>query len=190
MVTRPSAPLADRDAPRPAALGADAGEAWRQVHRAIHGVTEDLDRFRFNRAVARIRELTNLLGELEGDGDDSAWVRRCGLEIAVRLIGPMLPHLAEELWRRLGHEELLADMAWPEADPSLLVEETVTVGVQVNGKLRGTIDVARDADRETAEALALELDGVQRAMDGRPPRKVIVVPNKICLLYTSPSPRD
>jgi leucyl-tRNA synthetase len=91
----------------------------------------------------------------------------------------MMPHLAEELWSQLGHESLLADSAWPMADESLLVEESVTVGVQVNGKLRGTVDLPVDAERETAESLALELDGVKRAMNGKAPRKVIVVPNKI-----------
>ncbi|UCH75439.1 MAG: leucine--tRNA ligase [Rhodospirillales bacterium] len=179
MVEAPAGPLAPGDAAMPDALSDAADRAWRLVHKTIHGVTDDLDKFRFNRAVARIRELTNLVGELEGDGDDVAWVRRRGLEAVVQLIGPMMPHLAEELWQRLGHDTLLADIAWPAADPALLVEDTITIGVQVNGKLRGTVEMPRDADRETAESLALALDGVQRAMDGKPPRKVIVVPNKI-----------
>ncbi len=179
MVDQPAGPVAGTDAATPAALSGAADHAWRLVHRTIHGVTDDLEKFRFNRAVARIRELTNLIGELAGDADDIAWVRRRGLEAAVQLIGPMMPHLAEELWQKLGHETLLADVPWPEADESLLVEETITIGVQVNGRLRGTVDVPRNADREVAESLALALDGVQRAMDGKPPRKVIVVPNKI-----------
>jgi leucyl-tRNA synthetase len=178
MVTSPAGRLGVQGGEMPQ-LGAAAEATRRLVHKTIAGVTDDLEKFRFNRAVARVRELTNLLGEIEGDADDVAWVRRTGLETAIQLIGPMMPHLAEELWQWLGHETLLADVPWPEADRSLLVEETITVGVQVNGKLRGTVDMPRDSDRATAETLALTLDGVQRAMGGKPPRKVIVVPNKI-----------
>jgi leucyl-tRNA synthetase len=179
MVTEPAGPLADSGSERPKGMSPAAEEAERQIHKTIRGVTDDLDKFRFNRAVARIRELTNMLGDMAGDGGDIAWIRRIGLEAAIQLVGPMMPHLAEELWSQLGHEMLLAETAWPRADESLLVEETITVGVQVNGKLRGAVDLPVDADKETAESLALELDGVQRAMDGKPPRKVIVVPNKI-----------
>ena len=179
MVTEPAGPLAAPGSQKPDGLGAQAAEIEKQIHKTVQGVTEDLDRFRFNRAVARVRELTNLLGELVGDAPDIAWVRRKGLETSVMLIGPMMPHLAEELWQQLGHDGMLADTAWPIADKSLLVEDTVTVGVQVNGKLRGTVDLPVGADKDTAEALALALDGVQRAMDGKPARKVIVVPNKI-----------
>ncbi|MBE9553235.1 MAG: class I tRNA ligase family protein, partial [Proteobacteria bacterium] len=179
MVTEPVGALAEKGAAQPTGMGSDAEAALREVHKTIHGVTGDLDRFRFNRAVARIRELSNMLGDLKGADGGMAWVRRNGLETVVRLIGPMMPHLAEELWSRLGHEALLVDTPWPLADESLLVEDTVTMGVQVNGKLRGTMELPVGADKETAESLALDLDGVKRAMDGRPPRKVIVVPNKI-----------
>ncbi len=179
MATEPGGLLADSGAERPKEMGLAAEEVERQIHKTIHGVTDDLDKFRFNRAVARIRELTNMLGELAGEGGDIAWIRRTGLEAAVRLVGPMMPHLAEELWSQLGQKTLLAESPWPRADESLLVEETVTVGVQVNGKLRGAVELPVGADKETAESLALELDGVKRAMNGKPPRKVIVVPNKI-----------
>ncbi len=179
MVDSAQAGLAEPGSARPDSLGAEARDAWRLVHKTIAGVTDDLDRFRFNRAVARIRELTNLLGELRGDGGDLAWLRRTGLETAVQLLGPMMPHLAEEMWQALGHETLLADTAWPVADKSLLVDDTVTVAVQVNGKLRGTLELPRGFDKQAAESGALTLDGVRRAMDGKPPRKVIVVPDKI-----------
>jgi len=106
-------------------------------------------------------------------------VMREGVEAAVRLIGPMMPHLGEELWRALGHERLLADEPWPAADPALVVEETVTVAVQVNGKLRATIELPRDTGQAAAEQAALAQPTVQRAMDGKPPRKIILVPNRI-----------
>ncbi len=106
-------------------------------------------------------------------------VMREGVEAAVRLIGPMMPHLAEELWQTLGHERLLADEAWPVADPALVVEETATVAVQVNGKLRATIELPRDSGQAEAEAAALAQPTVQRAMEGKPVRKIILVPNRI-----------
>ena len=179
LVTERAGALAEKGADQPIGIGPDAEAANCTIHKTIQGVTDDLDRFRFNKAVARIRELTNMLGDLQGEGDDIAWVRRNGLETIVRLIGPMMPHLAEELWSRLDHDVPLTETPWPLADKSLLVEDTVTVGVQVNGKFRGTIELPIGTDKETAESLALELDGVKRAMDGKPPRKVIVVPDKI-----------
>ncbi len=91
----------------------------------------------------------------------------------------MTPHLGEALWQRLGHETLLAESAWPKHDPALVIDETVTIAVQVNGKLRGTVQLARDIDKAAAEAAALAIPDVQKALDGKTPRKVIVVPNRI-----------
>lgn len=104
---------------------------------------------------------------------------REGLDILAKLLGPMTPHLAEEMWAALGHKELLCLQPWPKADPALLVDETVTVAVQVNGKLRGTIDVPRDAGEAESRNAALLLPGVVAAMAGKPARKVVVVPNRI-----------
>ena len=178
-VTEPKSPLAEKGSPRPQSLDPASGEAERAVHKTIAAVTKDLDRFRFNKAVARVRELTNLIDGLDlGDGG-APWVRRLGLETAVRLFGPMMPHLAEELWQRLGHDILLADMPWPEAEKSLLVEERITIAVQVNGKLRGTIELPRDTGQKEAEAAALNMENVARAVAGKPVRKVIVVPNRV-----------
>jgi leucyl-tRNA synthetase len=156
-------------------------ELRRVAHKTIQAVTEDIERFRFNRAVARIYELSNAISSAAANaGRDGAGadLREC-LEIMVRLIGPMMPHLAEELWRRLGREGMLVDQPWPEADPSLTIGDSVTLAVQVNGKLRGTIDLPRDAAEDAAERAALAEPGVQRAMAGKPPRKVIVVKNRI-----------
>ena len=94
-------------------------------------------------------------------------------------MAPIAPHITEEIWENLGHTQMIAEMAWPEADPKWLVEETISIGVQVNGKLRGTIDIAPDSDKSVAEELALALPGVQKILDGQAPKKVIVVPNRI-----------
>ena len=91
----------------------------------------------------------------------------------------MMPHLAEELWQALGSDTLIADVAWPVADPALLVDDTVTVAAQVNGKMRGTLSLPKDCPADVAQAAALALDTVQAAMQGKEPRKVIVVPNRI-----------
>jgi leucyl-tRNA synthetase len=149
----------------------------RATHRTIAGVSEDIERFRFNRAVARIYELANSIDELASGANPTA--RRETLETLVRLLAPMMPHLAEELWQRLGHDELLADQPWPEADAALIVDDSVTIAVQVNGKLRATIELPRDSAREAAEQAALANEHVRRAMAGKAPRKVIVVPNRI-----------
>lgn len=160
-------------------LSPDSTMLRQVVHRTIAGVTEDLDTFHFNRAVARIHELVNCLVDIKGDSDEDRWVRREGFEIAAKLIGPMMPHLSEELWQRLGHDKLLTDEPWPEADPALLVEETVTVAVQVKGKLRATIELPRDTDQKTAEAAALADPAIISALEGKTVSRIIFVPNRI-----------
>lgn len=104
---------------------------------------------------------------------------REGLETLVRLIAPIAPHLAEELWQHLGQTSLLVETPWPEPDPMLSQERTVTVAVQVNGKLRATLDLPADAERSEAEEAAMNDAAVIRAMEGKPAKKVIVVPNRI-----------
>jgi len=180
MVTAPpGVPLAAIGASRPDSLGERSKAVLKIIHRTIVAVSDDLDKFHFNRAVARIRELTNELEDLSSDEEGADWVMRQGLETAVCLIGPMMPHLAEELWHSLGYETLLADTPWPEAEADQLVEENVTIAVQVNGKLRGTLDLPKDSDDQTAETAALALDNVSAAIAGKPIRKVIIVPNRI-----------
>ena len=178
-VIEPARAVAAKGTRRPAELGAAASEIERKVHKTVHFVGDDLEKFHFNRAVARIRELSNALEDLEGDGADAAWVRRFGWETLVKLIGPMMPHLAESLWQALGHAELLVDQSWPAADPRLIVDDTVTIAVQINGKLRGTVELPRDADKASAEAAALAQADVVKYIAGRAPKKVIVVPNRI-----------
>lgn len=166
---------------------ADSGDAVlairRTAHKTIAGISEDIEQYRFNRAVAKIYELVNALHEGGSDpsaqGDDGRAAMREALEILTVLVAPMMPHLAESVWERLGCAGLVADQPWPKADPALLVVDSVCLAVQVNGKLRGTIELPTDADKAAAEAAALALDGVQKVTEGKQVRKVIVVPNRI-----------
>ena len=181
--------LAETTSPPIAALGAtppasfDSDEEARKlrvrIHKTIKNVTDDLETFHFNRAVARIYELVNALNDFAGDNDAAAWARREGIETVVLLIGPMMPHIAEEICQRLGADTLVADAAWPVADPSLLIEDTVTVAVQVKGKMRGTVELPLGAAQEQAEAAALALPTVMAALNGKEARKIIFVPDRI-----------
>ena len=155
------------------------------AHRALANVGEDVERLRFNRCVAHVYELANslqdLLGEAKKVGKEpglEAALREAG-RIFVQILAPMMPHLAEECWEALGCEGLVAEAPWPQVDHSLLVENAITLPVQVNGKKRADVTVARDADQAAIEAAVLSLEAVQRAMEGRPPRKIIVVPQRI-----------
>ena len=171
-----------KGATKPATIAGAADIAHRAVHKTIAAVTEDLEQFRFNRAVAHVRALSNALDELAETApapDGADWVLRFGYESLVKLLGPMMPHLGEELWHLLGHGALLVDQPWPAADPALILDDMVKIAVQVNGKLRGTIDLARDAAQVVAEAAAVALPAVAKLLDGKAPRKVIVVPNRI-----------
>ncbi|MBM3565634.1 MAG: class I tRNA ligase family protein, partial [Alphaproteobacteria bacterium] len=178
MVDEPRVAPAAAGAARPA-LGPTAEKLHRMAHKTVAAVSQDLDIFHFNKAVARIRELTNAAEELPPSEAGAAWVMREAADAVVRLVGPMMPHLAEEMWRRMGHETLLADAPWPEADPRLLIEETVEIAVQVNGKLRGTVELPKDCGQTVAEQAAMALEGVIKAMAGKPARKIILVPNRI-----------
>jgi leucyl-tRNA synthetase len=150
-----------------------------QVHQTIDGVTKDLEGFHFNRSVARIYELVNTLFDLKGTEAAERWVRREGLEVMVRLIGPMMPHLAEELWQQLGNETPLFETPWPQPDETLMVQETVTIAVQIKGKLKATIEVAHDVDQEAAETAALAEPAVAAALEGKTVNRIIYVPGKI-----------
>ena len=165
-------------------LNLAALDVLRLAHKTIGSVSADLDRFHFNKAVARLRELTNGIDGLERAAPGAASVRREAVGILVQLLAPMLPHLAEEMWAAMGHETLLADTPWPEANPVLIRDDTVTVAVQVNGKLRGTLELSKDCANDNAEAAALALDAVTAAMGGKAARKIIIVPNRIVNIVT------
>jgi len=150
-------------------------DATRQMHKTIAAVTGDIEQFHFNKAIARVRELTNTLESLP----ENARERWEGVRAALQLLNPFLPHVTEELWERLGHAKMLADTAWPVADPALIEEGMVTLAIQVNGKLRGTLTVAKDAPAQQVQERALEVEGVRRAIAEKEMVKCIVVPNKV-----------
>ncbi|MEO0694870.1 MAG: leucine--tRNA ligase [Pseudomonadota bacterium] len=160
----------------PAELDDPSMALRRATHSAIDGVTDDIENFRFNKAIARIYEFVNALRKAEGAHD---WVRAEALGSLTQLIAPFTPHLAEECWACLGREPFVCDVPWPSADPGLLVDDTVTLAVQVNGKRRGEISVPTDASKADAEKLALADPDVMRHTEGKTVRKVIVVPGKI-----------
>ena len=163
----------------PPSFSEAAGELRRAAHKTVAGLSADIEAFHFNKAVARLYELANTIASVEPRDDSTKWALREALEIFVRLIGPMTPHLAEELWGALGHKNLLADAAWPVAEAALLVDDTVTVAVQLNGKLRGTVQLPKDAPKDVAEKSALALPEIVRALEGKTPKRVIIVPNRI-----------
>jgi leucyl-tRNA synthetase len=152
-------------------------ELRRATHRAIAAVTDDLENLRFNRAVAQIYTLTNTISA--ADASIPGAIRRKALETLVLLIGPMMPHLAESGWQALGHDALVVDESWPKADPDLVRSDSITIAVQVNGKLRGTMEIARGMEKPLVEAAALALEPVSRALEGKAPKRVIVVPDRI-----------
>ncbi|MDT8331354.1 leucine--tRNA ligase [Roseomonas gilardii] len=165
--------------PAPGVEPGEAGRALRQAtHRTIAAVSDAWQSFTFNVGVARIHEFANTL-EAAKDADGAA--RREGLEALARLIAPAMPHLAEELWSMLrpGGAELVAELGWPVADPALLVAESMTIAVQVLGKLRATIQVPAGAGEAAVVAAAEAEENVQRAIAGKPVRKRIYVPGRI-----------
>ena len=165
--------------PKPVTFTDAAMALRRAAHKSIAGISTDIEAFHFNKAVARLYEFANIIDSAKAEDESATWALREALEIFVRLIGPMTPHLAEELWGALGHKSLLADSPWPLPDDALLVDDTVTVTVQLNGKLRGTIALAKDAPKDVAEKTALALPELARGLDGKTPKRVIVVPNRI-----------
>lgn len=154
--------------------------ARKKTHKTIQAVTEDLEKLQLNKAVAHLRECTNLLETITPDTPEASAVLREGMKHAITMSAPLLPHLAEECWQAIGEKEILsASAVWPEADPALLVDDTVTIAVQINGKLRTTLECARDADEESVKQTALAHEKVQQALAEKEVRKIIVVPNRI-----------
>ncbi len=176
--------IAGTEAPaqRPETFSDAALELRRAAHRTLAAVTENIENLHFNNAIARIHELTSAISgfmKKHGAAPDEAWALHEAARILVQIFSPMMPHLAEECWQRLGMEGLVAEAAWPEAEEALLEEDTVTLPVQVNGKRRDEIVVPKTATPEEIEAVALQRDAVKRAVGDKTVRKVIVVPGRI-----------
>jgi leucyl-tRNA synthetase len=167
----------------PGQVGSAALALRRASHRSVAAVTAAIDKLRFNVAIAHIYELANALSAaLQGADSPSPGMRfalREAAEMLTRIAAPIVPHLAEECWATLGHRTLLAEEDWPTPDPGLLMDDTVTIAVQVNGKRRDELRIARDAAKEDIEAAALKLDNVVRAIGGRKIKKVVIVPQRI-----------
>ena len=174
-----------RDVEAKPAKDGEAVVISKAAHRTLKHVGEDIEKLAFNKAVARIHELVNTLaGPLgkaaEGKADsDTLQALREAADILVTVLAPLMPHLAEECNRVLGNSSLAAEIAWPDYDQELVTDESITLPVQINGKKRGDLTIARDADQLTVEKAVLELEVVRAALSGGEPRKVIVVPQRI-----------
>ena len=159
-------------------------ELRKAAHRALIRTEEDIERLRFNRCVAHVYELSNAvqtcLAEQDSPCDDAL---RAALQeaasILVHIVAPIMPHLAEECWQVLGGSGLVAEASWPKADRDLVIENEITLPIQINGKKRADITIARDADQKTVEAAVLALDVIQKALDNQKPKKIIIVPQRI-----------
>ena len=150
------------------------GALDKKLHRAIAATGEAIEGLQFNKAVAQLYELVNAIEKAAPSAS-----RAEAIHNMVKLIAPMAPHLAEEAWAALGEAGMIVEAAWPSFDPALLVDDEVTIAVQVNGKLRDTLTAPRGLDRDAAEALAMASEKVQRQLAGAAPRKVIVVPDRL-----------
>jgi len=181
-------------AERPRSFSPAAAALRKAAHQALAKVTDDIEKLHFNVCVAHIYEFANALGSAIGDigSDDGAdggsgptltpdlrWAMNEAVNILVQLFAPMMPHLAEECWAALGHDTLVAQAPWPQVERDLLIEETLTLPVQINGKKRADVTVARNAGNAEIETAVLALDAVKRVLDGKPPKKVIIVPQRI-----------
>ena len=172
--------------PKPNSFSELAEAVRKSAHTALARVSEDVERLRFNRCVAHIYEAANSLTDaaanartMKSISADLAYAFREASDILVRIAAPMMPHLAEECWAALGNKTLVADQAWPVLERELLVEQTITLPVQVNGKKRADVTVPRNAGTKEVESAVLALEPIQRALEGRAPKRIIVVPQRI-----------
>ncbi|MEL7400018.1 MAG: class I tRNA ligase family protein, partial [Pseudomonadota bacterium] len=155
-------------------------DARRKVHETIQKVSDDIGRrYSFNTGIAAIMELMNTLQKLDLATAGGRSVVSEGLNAVVRMLSPMAPHIAQELWTAFGNDGLVLDAAWPEVDESALVKDSIVLVVQVNGKVRAKLDAPANASKDDLEAMAMADTAVQKQIDGKTVRKVIVVPGKL-----------
>jgi leucyl-tRNA synthetase len=171
---------------RPASFGTDASGLRKATHGALDKVSTGIERLHFNVCLANIREFANELADALARSrtapdlpSDLSWSLREAATVLVQLFSPMMPHLAEECWQALGQSGLVSEARWPQIERDLLVEDTVTLPVQVNGKKRGEVTVASNAGNPEIEAAVLALDAVRQVLGGKPARKIIIVPQRI-----------
>jgi leucyl-tRNA synthetase len=159
--------------------GADALVLQRKVAQTVRKVTDHFDELRFNTAVAALMELANTMQEYlqRGGAQDAGW--KSAARTLVKLLNPLAPHVAEEMWERLGEQGMLADQAWPAFDPAAAAEPKVTLVVQVGGKLRDRLIVDAGLSEAAALELAIQSDKVRAVLDGRAPAKVVYVPDRL-----------
>jgi len=183
-LTAPDQLLSNNVSGIPAELSESETEIRRAVHLAIQAVSDDLSgEFQFNTAISELMKLSNSLSGAVLDASRPVQVEAMGA--LIRLLAPFAPHLAEEFWFRLGGQGSVHLQTWPQHDPAALVQDTVDLVIQIKGKVRGTIQVPAECDKDTLEALALASDVAKRWLEGKPPRRVIVVPGKLVNLVPS-----
>jgi leucyl-tRNA synthetase len=158
-----------------AAAATDADEKLARIlAKTVAAITTDIDKLQFNKAVARLYELVTAI-----ERAPASVTRADGVLTLLRLVSPMVPHLAEEAWALLGRPGMVIDAGWPVADPVLLIDDTVTIAIQVNGKLKDSFEAAKGADKAALEAEVLAREKVVRALEGRTPRKIVIVPDRL-----------
>ena len=162
---------------KPEKLNKESIQILKEIHKTISLVSNDYEKFKFNRAIARIRELTNIFSDIEKK--ISTWVIRNGLETIIQIISPITPHLAEELWEKLGHEVLLIKTPWPTLKKDLLIKETVILAIQINGKLKATTSAQTDTNEKELGDLAMSLPKIKESLKGKKIKRTIYVPNKV-----------
>ncbi len=171
--------IANQNATQPITFSDAAMTVRRLTHRTIASFTDNVEAFRFNAAIARLREMTNELNIAQTDDVSLQWAYREAIVTLVKLFNPLMPHLAEELWRDLGHDDFIIDATWPVADAELVKKDAVTIGIQVNGKMRSTITLPAGSDVKTTEQMAVNDPKIAAILAQTPAKKIIVVPDRI-----------
>jgi len=164
---------------KPLVFTEEALRIRKQTHKTIFQSTETIERFHYNRYVAHLREFTNTLEDFSPSESSERWAFYEALHALVLLLSPAVPHLSESLWGALGYPPFIYDVPWPKADPELLKEESIKLAIQVNGKLKGTIDISPDLQEEEVKLLILDLPFVKAQVQDQSIKKFIYIPGRI-----------